>query len=149
MGAIYASAKLTIVASDGDAMEGIMGLNGISPPRKADQNVTPVFDNEKAIFRAQPGFREGSSMYFKRGWTYQEFYLSKRRLEYVDRHLFNILIGQPDFSALNVLLSEYNNRQLSFPEDALPGISGMLAIWAARLKADFYSVCRKHALTLP
>ncbi|ORY54735.1 uncharacterized protein BCR38DRAFT_415228 [Pseudomassariella vexata] len=148
-GAIYASAKLTIVVSDGDAMDGILGLKGISPPREFNQNVTPVFQNEK------------------RGWTYQEFYLSKRRLtfansqlrwhctcadwhedliqsedtptdqEFLDRNLSSVLTGQPDFSALNIILSEYNQRELSFPEDALPGISGLLAILSRSYEGGF------------
>jgi hypothetical protein len=51
MGTIYASAKLTIVASEGDAEDGIGGLKGISQPREFQQEVVPLFDREQIIFR--------------------------------------------------------------------------------------------------
>lgn len=84
MGAIYATAKLTIVASDGDAADGILGLKGISSPRRFDQKVTPVFESDKVIFRRHSIFESGASPYFDRGWTFQEFFLSQRRLIFAD-----------------------------------------------------------------
>jgi hypothetical protein len=82
MGAIYASAKFTIVASDGDAMSGIPGLKGVSRPRNLRQSVIPVFESEKAVVRQDVVHLTSSesSPYFQRGWTFQEFYLAKRRL---------------------------------------------------------------------
>lgn len=169
MGAIYATAKLTIVASDGDAVEGILGLKGISPPRQIHQQVIPIFETEKLIIPLEPDFTSGSSPYFDRAWTYQEFYLSQRRLIFargqvhwhcscadrrenfapsqntsiglgysmkMDDHI-SVLKGQPDFPALNSLLGEYNKRQLSFPEDALPGISGLLSILSRPFDGGF------------
>ncbi|KAH8673184.1 heterokaryon incompatibility protein-domain-containing protein, partial [Ilyonectria robusta] len=169
MGAIYSSATLTIVASDGDATEGILGLQGSSPSREFKQAVIPVFENEKVIVRQLPLLESlsGCSLYFERGWTFQEFYLSKRRLifannqmqwscscaafhedliaaedasggrEHADRLLSTLLNGQPDFSALSRLLSDYNHRQLTYPEDALPGISGLFALLSRSFEGGF------------
>lgn len=169
MGAIYSSATLTIVASDGDANEGILGLQGSSQSRELKQAVIPVFENEKVIVRQLPVLRSlsGCTSYFERGWTFQEFYLSKQRLifannelqwncscaafhedliaaedasggrEYADRWLSTLLNGQPDFYALNRLLSEYNDRKLTYPEDALPGISGLLALVSRSFEGGF------------
>lgn len=87
MGAIYASAKFTIVATEGCADDGILGLRGISPPRLLRQDVIPVFAGEKATstnrycyFPESVGPWDRS--YFTRGWTFQEYHLSKRRLEF-------------------------------------------------------------------
>lgn len=171
MGAIYASAKLTIVASDGDAGDGICGLRGISQPREFRQEVVPVFDREQIIFRKIPVFLSslGCSPYFKRGWTYQEFSLSKRRLIFADQQvhwicsceelhedlihhefkpssitidrslslLSDILAGQPNFQALSALFSDYNFREFTYPEDAMPGLMGMLAILGRSFSGGF------------
>lgn len=166
MGAIYATAKLTIVASDGNAMDGISGLKGISPPRQVDQKFVPVLESERLFFHCPPSFRSGTSEYFDRGWTYQEYHLSQRRLTFAKgqiywhctcaeweeaviepkknvfrskngSHFLNILQRQPNFEALNELLSEYNGRHLSFPEDALPGISGLLSILTRSFEGGF------------
>lgn len=161
MGAIYATAKLTIVASDGDADDGILGLKGVSPPRHLDHEVVPVFESEKVILRDWEPFSMPDSPYFRRGWTYQEFYLSQRRLTFAgsriywhcscadwaedtrfvqllkDKYIFNLVQGKPDFPTLNALLAEYNGRSLTFPEDALPGISGLLSILSCSFKGGF------------
>ncbi|KAH7011241.1 heterokaryon incompatibility protein-domain-containing protein [Ilyonectria destructans] len=169
MGAIYSSATLTIVASDSDATEGILGLQGSSPSRELKQAVIPVFENEKVIVRRLPVLESlsGCTSYFDRGWTFQEYYLSKRRLifannelhwncscaafhedlitaedasggrEHADHLLSTLLNGQPDFNALSRLLSEYNHRQLTYPEDALPGISGLLALLSRSFEGGF------------
>lgn len=173
MGAIYATATLTIVASDGDAMDGILGLKGISSPRQIDQKIVPVYESDRLIFRCPPSFRSGTSAYFDRGWTYQEYHLSQRRLTFAKGHIYwhcscadweedviqpddttiddttfewlgehklrflYILQKRPDFKALNKMLSEYNGRNLSFPEDALPGISGLLSVLSRSFENGF------------
>ncbi|KAF4503256.1 heterokaryon incompatibility [Fusarium agapanthi] len=50
MGAIYANAVVTIIATDGDAGSGISGLKGISDPRGLSQNVIS-FGDERLITR--------------------------------------------------------------------------------------------------
>ncbi|KAF6794181.1 hypothetical protein CMUS01_16042, partial [Colletotrichum musicola] len=84
MGAIYASATFTVVAADGRADDGILGLRGISPPRAVSQQLVPVFESEKASHVDPKGHvrARGDPSYFSRGWTFQEYHLSKRRLEF-------------------------------------------------------------------
>ncbi|KAF7556835.1 hypothetical protein G7Z17_g1176 [Cylindrodendrum hubeiense] len=167
MGTFYSSAKLTIVAADGDAAEGILGLRGISPPRKFDQVVIPVFETESVIIREQPLMIAPDSPYFERGWTFQEFLLSKRRLIFtkkqihwhctcadwtediiataaspnemgvLDSCLSNMLNSPTEFGWLNLLLRNYNDRKFTYAEDALPGISGLLAILSRSFDGGF------------
>lgn len=183
MGAIYASAKLTIVATDGDAMDGIRGLEGISPSRELCQTVIPLFLDDKVIVRNTPVLANlsGSSPYFARGWTFQEFYLAQRRLIFAESQVFwdcscalwsedliqaqdegcfrgsrqrdsiaNILAGQPDFGELGRLLAEYNHSHLTYPEDAVPGVTGLLAILSPSFPGGFLlglpEVCFDSAL---
>jgi hypothetical protein len=82
MGSIYASAKLTIVALDGDANTGFQGLEGESSPRKLP-NLFPWKKDTNLLLRHQPKLSAmdvQASEYFTRGWTYQEYMLSPRRL---------------------------------------------------------------------
>ncbi|KAK8873513.1 heterokaryon incompatibility protein-domain-containing protein [Apiospora arundinis] len=168
MGAIYASAKLTIVALDGDASDGIPGLEGISPPRKLAHVRFPPGESNQLLVRQNPvlsSYLGKCSPYFTRAWTFQEYCLSKRRLiignkqfhwmcsctachedihgadvESQDLESFQfpqILSGEPDFADLNMPLAEYNNRNLTFPEDALAGISGFLAIMSRSFEGGF------------
>lgn len=167
MGAIYASATLTIVALDGDAMSGLEGLDPL--PRKLD-NIFNWRNGTRIVLRNPPPFSAtsvGASEYFQRGWTYQEFLLSRRRLIFGHQqlhwrcacstwhedqpntqdstdgeiqsflHLPHIEQGWPDFSELSGLLREYNNRELSYPEDAFPGINGLLTYLGSSFKGGF------------
>ncbi|GKU08420.1 unnamed protein product [Fusarium langsethiae] len=82
MGSIYASAKLTIVALDGDANSGFQGLKGESLARKLP-NLFPWKKDKNLMLRHQPKLSAmdvQASEYFTRGWTYQEYMLSQRRL---------------------------------------------------------------------
>ncbi|KAK7937865.1 HET-domain-containing protein [Apiospora aurea] len=82
MGVIYASAKLTIVATDGDANHGIPGLKGASPPRELLQPKFSLGESCQVVVRQNPdmGCHRNSSPYFKRAWAFPEYSLSKRRL---------------------------------------------------------------------
>ncbi|KAK7918086.1 hypothetical protein PG985_009960 [Apiospora marii] len=168
MGAIYASAKLTIVAIDGDSNHGIPGLRGISNPRSLLQRRFSLGDTDQVFIRQNPQFKNahGCSPYFGRAWTFQEYFLSKRCLiignnqfhwdcscaaHHEDMHgpdqeshfrsrVFQfpkILSGIPDFSELSRLLEEYNSRDLTFPEDALAGITGLLEILGRSFEGGF------------
>ncbi|KAF4958051.1 hypothetical protein FGADI_2681 [Fusarium gaditjirri] len=158
MGSIYASAKLTIVALDGDASAGLKGLRSQSSPRTLSR-IFPWRNGKTLLVRDLPtlSVQDGDgSEYFERGWTYQEYFLSRRRLifgnqqihwqcscatwhedlpyrhddndEKVSRMLAlpNIKKGWPDFNELAVLLNEYNGRELTYPEDAFPAVNGLL-----------------------
>lgn len=161
MGSIYAGAKLTIIATDGDAWDGILGIQGVSEPRGL-RNVFPWLNGSKIIVRDNPslsGHASSGSEYFQRGWTYQEYFLSQRRLIFANRQLHwsclcatwheddvearqdivvdddkaakytripDILAGQPSFGELGLLMGEYVVRNFTHPEDALPGVTGLL-----------------------
>ncbi|KAG5755337.1 hypothetical protein H9Q70_002013 [Fusarium xylarioides] len=152
MGGIYSSAKLTIVVLDGDARSGIKGLNSQSSKRKLS-NILPWKD-KSVVVRQLPALSAQNvlaSEYFQRGWTFQEYTLSQRRLIFGDQQIHwqcscstshedlprirdrvhtlrfpNIKRGWLDFHELGVLLNEYNNRELTFPEDAFPAVNGLL-----------------------
>ncbi|KAK8126823.1 uncharacterized protein PG998_002582 [Apiospora kogelbergensis] len=168
MGAIYSSAKLTIVSIDGDADHGIPGLKGTSDPRELSVLKFPLGKSNQVVIRRVPRLfhDNGCSPYFARAWTFQEYLLSKRRLiignnqfhwscssttchedmygvDYVShnntrmKRFPQMLLGKPDFDELIELTMEYNERNLSFPEDALAGISGLLSIISRSFEGGF------------
>ncbi|ETS81490.1 hypothetical protein PFICI_06492 [Pestalotiopsis fici W106-1] len=173
MGAIYASAKFTIVATDGDANHGIPGLRGISQSRNLRQDVFSFGRENKIILRDLPllynagGWEvKESSPYFSRAWTFQEFFLSKRRLIIGNKQFHwscstatcheellgrdsnshdttakfqtpDIVSGNPNFDELVPLFREYISRDLTFPGDALAGASGLISILARSFVGGF------------
>ncbi|CAN9449565.1 unnamed protein product [Alternaria alternata] len=165
MGSIYASAILTIIATDGDAREGISGLNGISESRALKQKVFP-FGSHNIIVRSTDIFSlvHGGTPYFSRGWTYQEHRLAKRKLfflkksahwecqhrqshedltpgaeieTYIEPRLVESLDGFPELSSVGNIVCDYNSKSLRYPEDALPGITGMLAVLSRSFQGGF------------
>ncbi|KAK8133524.1 hypothetical protein PG984_005536 [Apiospora sp. TS-2023a] len=165
MGVIYASAKLTVVVVDGDASDGMLGIKEISQSRGFSQPVFPLGDSGDAVaIRQNPRFSSGGGAYFERAWTFQEYHLSKRRL-IVGKKQFhwvcsaatlhedlygakevdwgynlefaNILLGRPDLDEFTSLAREYNGRELKFPEDALGGVSGLLAVMSRSFEGGF------------
>lgn len=85
MGAIYANAVVTIIATDGDSGSGISGLKGISSPRGLNQRVIP-FGDEKLILRNTSYLDEMIFFptrlrnYYQRGWACQEYAMAKRKI---------------------------------------------------------------------
>jgi len=164
MGAIYASAIITIIAADGDSEHGIQGLKGVSTPRKLKQTAIP-FGDEMIIKRNTGIFSMGSgTAYHGRGWTYQEYKMAPRRIlfinkevhwvcqcsvwheeltfgtevdKYLDPRLQVILAGFPDLDSLAHMITDYNTRDLCYDEDALPGISGLLAVVSRTFSGGF------------
>lgn len=183
MGAIYASAKITLVATDGDALDGIHGLENISQSRRSPQHIFPWMGGDRIIIRQQPVLQHGPgcSPYFDRGWTFQELLFSKRRLIFANNqahwkcacaswhedqietendvttstrdvlpvikdtisgeelasHQSYFRLGEINLKKLGMVLSEYNNRQLTFPEDALPGVTGLLTLLSRSFEKGF------------
>lgn len=163
MGAFYASALITIVVADGDSATGIPGINGVSDSRGVKQPLIP-FGRETLVC---PEFGIQLGEYKRRGWTYQEYIMSQRRLIFAgdrmqwecqccrwheevalgsefDRDLlYNqpepnaILRGLPDFQLFRQLMSNYNSRSFSYEEDALPGIAGLLSLFSRSFKGGF------------
>jgi hypothetical protein len=172
MGSIYACANMTIVALDDDAWAGLHGIQGaLRPPSKPRDlpNIFPWLNDSRLIVRNLPlliGYPHASE-YFRRGWTYQEYILSQRRLifgnqqihwscsctiwhedipeaeqDYKDEALQylqspNIINGIPDSEELGKFLREYNLRDLTHPEDSLPGVTGLLETLSRTFKGGF------------
>lgn len=165
MGAIYASAVVTIIAADSDSQDGLLGLRDISAPRKLEQKVIP-FGEEKIVVRNTDIFSmgNGGTPYYDRGWTYQEYKMSRRRIlfnqkelhwecqcgvwheelalwnevdKYIDPRLGVILAGFPDVESLGNVVSNYNERELLYDEDALPGILGLLSVVSLSFTGGF------------
>ncbi|KAH7093409.1 heterokaryon incompatibility protein-domain-containing protein [Paraphoma chrysanthemicola] len=168
MGSIYASARLTIVALDGDAMTGLKGTGAV--PRSLE-NVFDWKDGTKILARHLPslsGLDAHASEYFRRGWTFQEYILSRRKLIFANQQvhwqcccslyhedcpqhhdtyrahytrshniMYNIEARWPDFEELSNLITEYNARDLLFPEDASPGITGLFTYIESAFEGGF------------
>lgn len=82
MGGIYANAIVTVVSLSGDAIDGLPGIKGASMPRKVNQDVVE-FGEEQLVTHIpwnDPQRDWSRHPYFDRGWTYQEYLLSSRKL---------------------------------------------------------------------
>ena len=164
MGEIYASAVFTIVVADGDAETGLHGIQGISPSRELKQHLIPFNDEQLIVTDAHLGM---NTEYDNRGWTFQEFMLSKRRLIFRKSKLFwmchreqaaeeffwgedlggslhseeepmdTILAGFPGLDYLNSVIVRYNRRNLTYEDDALPGIRGLLTLLSRTFHQGF------------
>ena len=164
MGAIYASAIVTIIAADGDSQDGLLGLRDISAPRKLKQQILPFGEEEIVVQNTDLFFSSRGTPYYNRGWTYQEDKMSQRKIlfnqkevhwecqcnvwheemifgaefkGYIDPRLSVILAGFPDMESLNHIITNYNKRELRFEEDALPGISGLLSVVSRSFTGGF------------
>jgi hypothetical protein len=164
MGSIYASATVTIIAADGDSQHGLPGLKGVSGPRNLEQKMFP-FGKESITVRNTGIFSMGSGTpYYERGWTYQEYKMASRKIifnskeihwecqcsvwheelalgtevdKYIDPRMNDILAGFPDLGSYSGIISHYNDRKLTYDEDANPGISGLLAIISRAFEGGF------------
>ncbi|KAI0125095.1 heterokaryon incompatibility protein-domain-containing protein [Xylariales sp. AK1849] len=75
MADIYENALLTIIAANGwDADHGLRGLKGVTQPR----DLSPHLD--MAEYAKLLGAKD--YVWYSRGWTFQELYLSPRRLKF-------------------------------------------------------------------
>jgi hypothetical protein len=96
MNAIYANASITIIAAGGsDAAYGLRGVGGVSMPvqRSICQEhipFPPYGSVVKRIFRPKNERREEDpiNLYYRRGWTFQEYFFSKRRIIFEKESVF-------------------------------------------------------------
>ncbi|KAH8593566.1 heterokaryon incompatibility protein-domain-containing protein, partial [Bisporella sp. PMI_857] len=149
MAAIFASAKVTIIAKQGaDANFGLKGIRGVSQPRNLNQ-VKIMLEDGSVLIR---GSRDGlSDPWSGRGWTFQEDYFSNRKIvfdqdsvawecrcskfrEHLDTNPGAIqsrgisLEQNPKRLLLedyNSLVAKYNFRTLTYPQDALAAFAGV------------------------
>ncbi|KAH7068952.1 heterokaryon incompatibility protein-domain-containing protein [Paraphoma chrysanthemicola] len=165
MGSIYASATLTIIAADGDAEDGIVGLDGASESRGLEQRIISLGTRQIIVRDANIfSLTNSATPYFSRAWTFQEHRLAKRKLfflnksshweccyrqsheeltpsaeihTYIEPRLVEILDGFPELSSLSNIIGDYNTKVLRYPEDALPGIIGLLAVLSRSFEGGF------------
>ncbi|OJJ06294.1 hypothetical protein ASPVEDRAFT_32602 [Aspergillus versicolor CBS 583.65] len=163
-GAIYANALVTIISTDKDSRSGIPGLQGISSPRNLKQRIIP-FGDDKIAIRNTGIFSMGAwGAYHKRGWTYQDYKMSARKLmivnkelhwecqcsvwheeltpgteidQYIDPRLKVILAGFPDLESLVHTIYSYNDREMSHDEDVIPAISSLLSTMSRSFTGGF------------
>lgn len=101
MDQIYANASITIIAAaDGDTD---MGLCGVSMPRQPQQRI----DIQDVSLLELPLGHEDltSSKWATRGWTYQEGYLSTRRLIFTNTQILFLCNGMYAAESLQRLLN--------------------------------------------
>lgn len=81
MCAIYSHASITLIAVDGgNCQYGLRGLEGISKPRRLEQEVVTFGGVDRCVEHIFPLDCGSSAPYYQRGWTFQERIFSKRRL---------------------------------------------------------------------
>lgn len=166
MGAIYANAVVTIIATDGDSQDGLPGLEGASEPRQMKQCIIP-FGSEEIILANHDSFDTSGrgNDYSNRAWTFQEYLMSKRRIIFknnelhwhcqcsvwhenmildaeIDHAQLNtehnvIMAGFPDLEILKDTIFRYNIRELRYEEDALPAVSGILSVLSRSFTGGF------------
>lgn len=100
MDQIYANASITIIAaSDGDTE---MGLCGVSKPRQLQRHVNI---QDVALLELPLGHQAlKSSKWASRGWTYQEGYLSTKRLIFTNNQILFLCNGSYGSECLQQLL---------------------------------------------
>lgn len=172
MGAIYASAIVTIIAADGDSHDGLPGLRDVSAPRKLQQRIFPFGEDKIIKQNTSMFYSHGGTPYYERGWAYQEDKMSKRKIlfnqkeahwecqcdvwheemilgadskGYIDPRLGVMLAGFPDPESLEHTISSYNERELRYEEDVLPGIMGLLSVLSRSFTGGFlYGLSEMH-----
>jgi hypothetical protein len=165
MGAIYANATVTIIAADEDGQIGLPGVKDVSHPRNLEQLIVP-FGDEQIVVRNTGIFSmgDGGTQYYERGWTYQEYTMSSRKIlfnqkelhwkcqcsvwheeltlgtetdKYINPRFQIIMTGFPDFESLEHGICDYSERRLSYDEDALPGILGLFSVVSRSFTGGF------------
>ena len=85
MDAIYAGSELTIIGAAGQ--DGDYGLPGVSSCPRTTSFLAKVGGTEAAYIQHPYGLIRKSKWY-SRGWTYQEAFLSRRRLVFLDNQTY-------------------------------------------------------------
>ncbi|KAH7080950.1 heterokaryon incompatibility protein-domain-containing protein [Paraphoma chrysanthemicola] len=151
MAAIYAKAKLTLVAAAGDGAN--YGLPGVSRPRTVEQKALRLSDSFGLVYGTrslETCLKE--SKWNQRGWTYQEHMASSALLFFTNDGLhfqqgydYNRLTvsegpahnglgsSHNDLSSL-AMIETYSRRNLTFPTDVLRALAGSLsAVYGERI----------------
>lgn len=109
MGEIYSNACCTVIAAAGDAQTGLPGISGIPREEKRQVSIEGVTFIEMPYSKEHGSALLSSSKWATRGWTYQEGYLSVRRLIFTKYRL--LYLCNKDFAP------EPFRKQDSTPEE--------------------------------
>jgi hypothetical protein len=82
MDLVYKNAEVTIIAAAGN--DATYGLPGIGSRSRHKQQQVTVQGQKYIMCQASIGSKSHTSSYPERGWTYQEFFFSRRRLIFSD-----------------------------------------------------------------
>lgn len=85
MDVIYADSELTIIGAAGQ--DGDYGLPGVSS-RPRTTSILAQFGGTEAAYIQHPYGLIRKSKWYSRGWTYQEAFLSRRRLVFLDNQTY-------------------------------------------------------------
>lgn len=168
MSAIYAHASLVIIAAHGlSADSELRGLYGISSPRSVRQEVYPM-PRGLQILQSAPGPAASTTeaVWQSRGWTYQEYTFSRRKLIFdgdtvrwecdrcarnestapgrdlkplnlSTRSLFSSVL--PVLRDLSGVITMYNTRDFTYPGDVVHGFAGIASVMDASFRGGFVS----------
>lgn len=153
MAYIFAGASIAIIAAQGeDANYGLRGLRSISQPRSRFQDIFKIAKGYNIVVNEKRS--NTPCLWTSRGWTYQEHRFARRCLYFEDdgvrwsckcssfhEHLqmnlkLRSVADQPShvdifstpFPSLDqycALLRNYNTRNFTHPQDALPAFAGI------------------------
>jgi hypothetical protein len=164
MASIFAAATVTIIAMQGpDANYGLRGLRGISQPRNLTQNLFRLAKGYQVMGYTND---LTWNIWSRRGWTCQEELFSKRTLVFdadmiqwrcacsccfenlwqskshrnrsglnVDSSLFSSTV--PDLVGYGRLVRDYNQRELTHPEDVLAAFAGITTALSQTFSGGF------------
>ncbi|KAI1417467.1 HET-domain-containing protein, partial [Hypoxylon sp. FL1857] len=170
MDAVYANSELTIIAAAGQDEN--YGLPGVS---RRSRTTIPVAElgNLRISWLQNPQSSIRRSKWQTRGWTYQEAFMARRRLVFLDdqtyfecgsgekyemmhnaenpfnplghtaRGLWNYRTRLGTFELLEDMLGDYTSRELSYDEDSLLAFAGVLNYLQAAPS------CLKHLWGVP
>ncbi|CZR66242.1 uncharacterized protein PAC_16143 [Phialocephala subalpina] len=155
MAAIFAKADVTIISEDGtNPLYGLRGLPKVSLPRHLPRRVYELQKGLKIIESRRPT-RAGQSIWSGRAWTFQEHLFSNRRIIFYEgtvrwecdcgvwyegldqtisqdlqystirTHQMLFQLRYPDLQKYNEIVSAFNSKLLTQPEDVLRAFAGI------------------------
>jgi hypothetical protein len=150
MASVYENAQITIVAADGEHAD--RGIRGIGVSRRGfAQTILNFGPTERFVVNPSSLSYQETKPYFTRGWTYQEYHLSRRLLVFINgraifkcRHyerqeginpIVHDFLPEPaldgPFEWPNLweyldLVNDYNTRKLTYDGDVIIAFFGVL-----------------------
>jgi hypothetical protein len=156
MDSIYKAAALTIIAATGDDAD--FGLPGLYPGSRSIQYATRSIEGISLV-STERKLQLSLSPWAKRGWTYQEYHFSTRKLVFINQRVFfecaGLVFGEAtplqgvrgsgkirlfDNTSPRSYYShvqEYTRRNLTFESDILNAFTAILQDHSARFGTKF------------